>query len=52
MQGIGAAAIITIILIVILELFRFFRVLTNLSRDIDELKEKVSNIEEVLSNKK
>lgn len=49
-QGIGAGIILAIILIVILEIFRFFRRLTNLSREIDDLKRKVNSIEEVIKN--
>lgn len=44
MQGIGAGVLIAVILIV------FFRRNTSLSREIDDLKERVSNIEEQLNN--
>ncbi|MDR3598028.1 hypothetical protein [Clostridium sp.] len=49
-QGIGTGIILAIILIVILEIFRFFRRITNLSREIDDLKRKVNSIEEVIKN--
>lgn len=50
MQWIGTGILIAIILIVIVETCRFFRRITNLPREIDELREKVMNIEEQLNN--
>ncbi len=50
MQGLSTGIILAIILIVILEIFRFFRRITNLSREIDDLKRKVNSIEEVIKN--
>lgn len=49
-QGLSTGIILAIILIVILEIFRFFRRITNLSREIDDLKRKVNSIEEVIKN--
>jgi len=49
-QWIGTGILIAIILIVIVETCRFFRRITNLPREIDELREKVINIEEQLNN--
>lgn len=49
-QGIGAGILIAIILIVFIEICRFFRRITNLSREIDELRKAVRNIEEQLNN--
>lgn len=50
MQGLSTGIILAIILIVILEIFRFFIRITNLSREIDDLKRKVNSIEEVIKN--
>ncbi|AFM41066.1 hypothetical protein Desaci_2095 [Desulfosporosinus acidiphilus SJ4] len=52
MQGIATGIILAILLIVILEISRFFRRISNLSREIDDLKNKVSNIDEFLNNYK
>ena len=52
MQGIATGIIMAILLIVILEISRFFRRISNLLREIDHLKNKVSHIEEFLNNKK
>ncbi|OOM74220.1 hypothetical protein CLOBL_43960 [Clostridium sp. BL-8] len=49
-QGICTGITLAIILIVILEIFRFFRRITNVSREIDDLKRKVNSIEEVIKN--
>ena len=49
-QGIGSGIILAIILIVILEICRIFRRITNLPREIDDLKRKVNSIEEVIKN--
>jgi uncharacterized protein YeeX (DUF496 family) len=49
-QGIGNGVLIAVTLIVILEICRIFRSNTSLSREIDDLKEKVRNIEEQLNN--
>jgi hypothetical protein len=49
-QVVGTGVLIAIILIVILEICRFFRWIVNLPREIDNLKKKVSNIEEQLNN--
>lgn len=49
-QGIGTGVLVAVILIVILEICRSFRRNTSLSREIDDLKERVSNIEEQLNN--
>jgi len=51
-QVIATGIIMAIFLIVILEISRFFRRISNLSREIDDLKNKVSNIEEFLNNQK
>ena len=54
MQGIGNGIILGIILvtilIVILEICRFFRRTANVLKEIDDLKRKVNNIEEVIKN--
>lgn len=50
LQVVGTGVLIAIILIVILEICRFFRWIVNLPREIDDLKKKVSNIEEQLNN--
>jgi hypothetical protein len=49
-QVVGTGVLIAVILIVILEICRFFRWMVNLPREIDGLKKKVSNIEEQLNN--
>lgn len=49
-QGVCTRIILAIILIVILEIFRFFRRITNVSREVDDLKRKVNSIEEVIKN--
>jgi hypothetical protein len=49
-QGLGTGIILAIVLIAFLEIRRFFRRLTSISREIDELKRKVNNIEELLNN--
>ena len=50
MQGISVGIILAIALIVFLEMFRFFRKIVNSSREIDELKRKVNNIEQYIKN--
>ena len=50
MQGISAGIILAIALIVFLEIFKLIRRIINSSREIDELKRKVNNIEEFLKN--
>jgi hypothetical protein len=49
-QVVGTGVLIAVILIVILEICRFFIWMVNLPREIDDLKKKVSNIEEQLNN--
>lgn len=50
MQGVAAGIILSITLIIFAEIFRFIRRIINSSREIDELKRKVNNIEEFLEN--
>lgn len=50
MEGIGAGIILAIALVAILEVCRFFRRSSSISREIDELKVRLSNIEELLNN--
>lgn len=45
---IGATILSVVIIIFILEIRRYFRLLNRSMEDIEELKEKVSNIEELL----
>jgi len=47
---IKSAVTYVVILIVILEILRKFRLLSRTAEDIQELKEKVANIEELLKN--
>ena len=50
MEGIGTGIILAIALVAILEVCRFFRRSSSMSREIDELKERLSSIEEILNN--
>lgn len=50
MEGLSGGIIFGIGLIVLLEIFRVFRKIANSSREIDELKKRVNNIEELLEN--
>ncbi|MFT8348692.1 hypothetical protein [Clostridium saccharoperbutylacetonicum] len=50
MEGLSGGIILGIVLIVFLEIFRVFRNMSNSSREIDELKKRVNNIEELLEN--
>ena len=50
MQGISAGIILAIALIILLEIVKHIRRIINSSREIDELKRKVNNIEEFLKN--
>ena len=50
LEFIGAIIIFVIVLIVILEICRFFRRIGNLPRELDDLKKKISNIEDVINN--
>ncbi|BCZ44640.1 hypothetical protein psyc5s11_07070 [Clostridium gelidum] len=50
MQGISVGIIVAIAFIVFLEMLRFFRKIVNSSREIDELKRKVNNIEQYIKN--
>lgn len=52
MEGIGTGIGLAIALIVFLEMCRFFRWIIKLPREIDDLKRKVSNLEEVIKNLK
>ena len=49
-QGIWVGIILAIVFIVFLEMLRFFRKIINSSREIDELKRKVNNIEQFIKN--
>lgn len=49
-EGLSGGIILGIGLIVFLEIFRIFRKMANSSREIDELKKRVNNIEELLKN--
>jgi hypothetical protein len=49
-EGIGTGIVLVIALIVFLEICRFFRRIIKLPREIDDLKRKISNIEEVIKN--
>lgn len=49
-QGVAFGIIVTIILIVFLEICRYFRWITNSLREINEIRKKVNNIEELLKN--
>jgi uncharacterized protein YeeX (DUF496 family) len=49
-EGIFTGIKLVIALVAFLEICRFFRRITNLSREIDDLKTKVNNIEEVIKN--
>jgi hypothetical protein len=49
-EGIGTGIILVIALIVFVEICRFFRWIMKLPREIDDLKRRVSNIEEVIKN--
>jgi hypothetical protein len=50
MEGIGTGIVLVIALIVFLEMCRFFRWIIKLPREIENLKIKVSNLEEVIKN--
>jgi hypothetical protein len=50
MEIIGASVILVISLIVILEICRFLRWIRSLPREIDNLKRKVTNLEEIIKN--
>jgi uncharacterized protein HemY len=49
-EGIGLGIILVIVLIVFLEICRFFRRIINLPREIDDIKRRLSNIEEFIGN--
>jgi hypothetical protein len=49
-QGIATGLTLAMILIIVLEICRFFRRITNILSEIDELKRKINNIEELLNN--
>jgi hypothetical protein len=49
-EGISGEIILGIGLIILLEIFRVFKKMANSSREIDELKKRVNNIEELLKN--
>jgi hypothetical protein len=48
--GIGIGIILVIALIAFLEICRFFRQILNLSRELDDIKRRLSNIEEFIKN--
>ena len=48
LQSVSVGIMLSIALIIFLEIFRFIRRLINSSKEIDELKRKVNNIEEIL----
>lgn len=48
LQSVSVGIILSIVLIIFLEIFRFIRRLMNSSKEIEELKRKVNNIEEIL----
>jgi uncharacterized protein HemY len=50
LELIGSVIILVIVLIVVLEICRFFRRIGNLPREIDDLRKKVSNIEDIINN--
>lgn len=50
LQSVSVGIILSIALIVFIEIFRFIRRIINSLREIDGLKRKVNNIEEVLKN--
>lgn len=50
LQSVSIGIMLSIALIVFLEIFRFIRKIINSSREIEELKRKVNNIEEILKN--
>lgn len=50
MEGIFIGIKLVIVLIVFLEVCRYFRRINNLSREIDDLKAKVNNMEQVIKN--
>ncbi|MFL0268069.1 hypothetical protein [Candidatus Clostridium radicumherbarum] len=50
MEAIGTGIGLAIALIVFLEMCRFLRWIIKLPREIDDLKRKVSNLEEVIKN--
>jgi hypothetical protein len=50
LQSVAVGIMLSIALIIFLEIFRFIRSIINSLREIDELKRKVNNIEEVLKN--
>jgi biopolymer transport protein ExbB/TolQ len=49
-EGIGTGIGLVIALIAFLEMCRFFRWIIKLPREIDDLKRKVSNLEEFIKN--